>query len=220
MSPVPMQLPNQIIASFNYFSPMYVPAHFKNENQSELLDFIQAHSFGLLVSNGEEYPSITHLPFTIEHGNGILLSSHFAAANPQANELKSGDKVTVVFSGPHAYISPSLYDAQENVPTWNYVTVHAHGAYRLCTAEEKETILRKMISVYEPAYEKQYDNLPAKYIEGLKNGIVAFIVEVQQLQGKYKLSQNKKPNERERITRELSSGHTTAELADYMKKHE
>ncbi len=199
---------------------MYVPAHFKNENQTDLLEFVRAHSFGLLVSAGAEFPSITHLPFTIEEENGFVLSSHFAAANPQAKELNTGDKVTVVFSGPHAYVSPSMYDAKESVPTWNYIAVHAHGTYRLCTEQEKETVLRKMIAAYEPAYEKQYDNLPPKYLDGMKNGIVAFVVEDVRLQGKYKLSQNKNVSERDRITEQFASDHSTAELAEYMKKHE
>jgi transcriptional regulator len=197
---------------------MYIPAHFKNENQQELLEFIRANPFGLLVSNGSEYPDITHLPFTLDGTTQLRLSSHFAAANPQAQLLKEGDKVTVVLSGPHAYISPSLYDAQENVPTWNYIAVHAHGIYRLCTEDEKETVLRKMIAAYEPAYEKQYDSLPEKYTAGLKKGIVAFTVEVQSLQGKYKLSQNKKPEERERITHHLAAHADTSSLADYMSK--
>ena len=197
---------------------MYVPPHFRNENEPELLDFIRAHSFGLLVSNGTEYPSITHLPFAVENEKAIVLWSHFAAANPQAKELKTGDRVTVVFSGPHSYISPSLYDAKENVPTWNYIAVHAHGIYHACTPEEKDMVLDKMIQSYEPAYAEQYKNLPEEYISKLKNGIVAFTIHVEKLQGKYKLSQNKKPGEIERITEHLAGSPETHDLSEYMKR--
>jgi transcriptional regulator len=195
---------------------MYVPAHFRNENEAELIGFMQHYSFGMLLCNGPELPMATHLPFTTEQQDRIVITSHFAAANPQAKHLRTGDKVTVVFSGPHAYISPSHYDAKENVPTWNYVAVHAHGTYHVATEAEKENVLRKMISAYEPAYEKQYDQLPEKYLNGLKNGIVAFTVHVEKLEGKYKLSQNKKENERQRITEHLSKEND--ELAAYMKK--
>lgn len=195
---------------------MYIPHHFKNENQDELLGFMRAHPFGLLVCNGNEFPAITHLPFTVEANEKVVLYSHFAAVNPQAQLLKDGDKVTVVFSGPHAYISPSLYDAAQNVPTWNYIAVHAQGTYMLCNEAETEALLRKMIAVYEPAYEQQYDNLPGEYITALKSELVAFTVVVEQLQGQYKLSQNKKANERERIAHHLTSDPNTHALAGYM----
>ncbi len=197
---------------------MYIPTHYKNENEAELIEFIGKNSFGLLVSKGAAFPSITHLPFTIEKDETIVLWSHFAAANPHAKELKTGDKVTVVFNGPHGYISPSLYDEKVNVPTWNYIAVHAIGTYQLCTPEEKNAGLEKMIASFEPAYAKQYESLPHDYLEQMKKGIVAFTIRVEQLQGKYKLSQNKTEGEIDRITSHLASSPETKELSDYMKR--
>lgn len=208
---------NQIIASFNYFSDMYIPAHFRNENEAELLDFIRKNSFGIIISNGLEFPLATHLPFTVEKTSAITLTSHFAAANPHANTLKSGDKVTVIFNGPHAYISPSHYDAAESVPTWNYLAIHVHGVYNVLADEEKDAVLRKMISAYEPEYEKQYDALSSKYLEGMMKGIVAFTISVSELQGKYKLSQNKNEEERKRIVEQLEKDAASIGLAEYMR---
>lgn len=197
---------------------MYIPSHFRNENEAELLEFIRKNSFGIMISNGAEFPSATHLPFTVEKSGSITLTSHFAAANPHAKSLQSGDKVTIIFNGPHGYISPSHYDAPESVPTWNYIAVHARGVYNVLSEEEKDAVLREMIAVYDPGYEKQYDSLSAKYLDGMKKGIVAFTISVSELKGKYKLSQNKNPQERERIIDSLKSDAATLELAEYMFK--
>lgn len=209
---------NQILASFNYFSDMYIPAHFRNDNEAELLEFIRQNSFGIIVSNGSEFPMATHLPFTIEKTeNEIILTSHYAAANPQSKHLKTGDKVAIIFNGPHGYVSPGLYDSAESVPTWNYVAVHAIGEYSLSSEEEKDEMLRKMINVYDPNYLKQYEALSPKYLDGMKKGFTAFKIRVTELQGKYKLSQNKNPNERERIIDHFSSV-GEKDLAEYMSK--
>lgn len=184
---------------------MYIPAYFRNSNLKDLLAFMRAHPFALVVSNGEKIPEATHLPFVLrEKENGISLLSHFSAANPHAKKLREGEELLIVFSGPNAYVSPSLYEKKENVPTWNYIAVHATAKVRLEPAAAlKEEVLSAMIGSFEPAYREQWNTLDPKYISGLMNGIIAFEAEVVNLEGKFKLSQNKTENERQRIAQAL-----------------
>jgi transcriptional regulator len=194
---------------------MYIPPHYRNSNHNDLLAFMKAHPFALLTSNGAKIPLATHLPFIVkEAGEKLILSSHFSAGNPHAHSLTNGADALVIFSGPHAYISPSLYEKKENVPTWNYIAVHASGTFRRDDSEEsKEEVLKQMIGLFEPSYLEQYDSLNRDYISKMIKGIVAFDIEVLNLEGKFKLSQNKTMNERKRIEESLSGN----ELAEWMK---
>jgi transcriptional regulator len=194
---------------------MYIPPYYHNQNEEELLAFMQAHPFALITSNGASVPWATHLPFVIEkHESRIVLYSHFAFANPHGQALEEGDSVLIVFSGPNAYISPSLYDHQQNVPTWNYIAVHATGVFRSDNSDEiKEKVLQKMIGFFEPAYQDQWKSLSSEYINGLMKGILAFSVELTKLEGKFKLSQNKTAAEQKRIAESLSD----TELKKHMK---
>jgi transcriptional regulator len=102
---------------------MYIPPHFRQHDPEAAIAFMKRHPFAVIVSNGAEAPLATHLPFhTSEENGSIVLTAHFAKANPQWKTLSD---VLVIFSGPHAYISPSNYEKEENVPTWNYIAVHA-----------------------------------------------------------------------------------------------
>lgn len=132
---------------------MYIPGTNRLDDLSEILSFIKANSFAIVVSDHEKRPVATHLPITFSYENDELrLQSHFAKANPQWETLND-QEVLVIFSGAHAYISPSHYDKYESVPTWNYVAVHAYGKAELVTAdtqpEQLEAMLAKMIISYE-----------------------------------------------------------------------
>ena len=145
---------------------MYIPSHFRNDNQAELLSFMKAHPFALICSNGSTIPLATHLPFTVREESGkLFLVSHFAYGNPHAHALKDGNELLVIFSGPNAYISPDLYEKKENVPTWNYIAVHASGNYHLLDSnEQKEKVLLTTIANFDPDFKKQWDGLNPDYI--------------------------------------------------------
>ena len=175
---------------------------FAVEERDALLDFMRAHNFATLVSVVEGELFATHLPLTV-HADAddvpVLLRGHLAKANPQAHALESGQPL-VIFQGPHAYISPTNYDAHESVPTWNYTAVHAYGPARvLPEAEAKLETLSHLIEAHEPAYQAQWDDLPARYRQGMLGGIVAFELTVTRLEGKYKLSQNRSHADQERV---------------------
>jgi len=195
---------------------MYLPGHFKEEHQDKLTAFIRQHSFGLLVSMHEHRPFASHLPFlheSDEGGHGKLLG-HMARANPQWQSLADGQEVLVVFQGPHAYISPSWYGAP-GVPTWNYAVVHARGIARLI--EDKADfwgLLQRMTEHYEAAFERPWQpKLSETERERLLDMIVGFEVAISDIQGKFKLSQNRSPQIRTNVIGHLRASASPSDMA-------
>jgi len=198
---------------------MYTPKHFQLTDEQEAISFMQRYSFATIVTATDNVPFATHLPFLVsKRDDKIVLSSHFAKANPQATEI-IGKDVLVIFTEPHAYISPKHYEKETNVPTWNYIAVHAYGkAAFLPEGEQTADLLVQMISNYEADYLIQWNNLPNEYKQRMMKGIVAFEIIVDDLQGKQKLSQNRSETERENIINALgkSTDTTEAEIGKYM----
>lgn len=201
---------------------MYIPKNFLIKDHSEIVAFMKCCSFGTIISVKDSLPIATHLPFIITvREDKIILRSHFAKANLQWEDL-SINKSLIIFSQPHAYISPRHYEKELNVPTWNYIAVHAYGDTRLITDEQSSfEVLESMINNYEPGYKKQWDSLPKDYKLKMSKGIVAFEVTVTDLQAKKKISQNKTEKEQQNIINALSLSQDKNErdIAEYMYKH-
>ncbi|MFD0749535.1 FMN-binding negative transcriptional regulator [Mucilaginibacter calamicampi] len=199
---------------------MYIPKINLMTEPQEAISFMQRYNFATIVTVKDGVPNATHLPFVIEQrGEKIVLISHFAKANPQADELL-GCKPLVIFAEPHAYISTRHYEHDVNVPTWNYIAVHAYGhAVLLESEEEKIAVLERSINAFEAEYMQQWNALPHDYKYGLMKGITAFEIVVDDLQAKKKLSQNRSDKERRSIIEELGkSNDTTAkDIADRMQ---
>jgi transcriptional regulator len=200
---------------------MYIPSFNRFEDRQEIIAFIQRYSFATIVTVMNDIPVATHLPFLVKEENDkLLLRSHFAKANPQANQVF--DKTSlVIFTEPHAYISPSNYETEKVVPTWNYIAVHAYGKAALIESmDQKAELLKHTIETFEAAYFKQWESLPDDYRSRMMNGIVAFEMEVTDLQAKKKLSQNRTETEKENIIHSLENSTDTneREIAAYMKK--
>ena len=198
---------------------MYIPSFNKFEDKQKVLAFMQRYSFATIISVKDNVPEATHLPFVVKEENGeIILLSHFAKANPQSADIINNN-VLVIFTEPHAYISPKNYEKEQNVPTWNYLAVHAYGTGIFLDDEEnKAALLKETIVNFEPAYFKQWDNLSDDYKRNMMKGIVAFKIVVHDLQAKAKLSQNRSIKEQENIVNDLSSKPDTTEkaIAEYM----
>ena len=198
---------------------MYIPKLNLGTDPEETVAFMKQFSFATIVTAKNNLPIATHLPFIINAtGNNITLTSHFARANKQWEDVETSP-VLVIFSEPHAYISPKHYEKELNVPTWNYISVHAYGRGKIITDPQAVfDVLHATIDSYEAAYRIQWSNLPAEYKSGMAKGIVAFRVEVTDLQSKRKLSQNKTETERHRIADALSKSDTTTEqlISRYM----
>jgi transcriptional regulator len=199
---------------------MYIPEDFVMENPDEIVPFMQQYNFAVLVTIINNTPQAVHLPFLIDYqADKLVLSSHLAKANPIANYLDK-TKLLIVFSEPHAYISPSLYTSYPNVPTWNYVAVHAYGQGRVLNSQETLMLMEKSVAHFEPQKEKFWDNLPPYYRESLLDELVAFEIEVDKVEAKKKLNQNKTAKDRKNIVQHLvkSSLSHEQEIAKMMQK--
>ena len=202
---------------------MYVPKHNQNEDRAALLAYMRAYSFAALATCGPGGLMATHLPFVIEEEEGrITLLAHMARANPQWRDFAAGGDALAIFMQPHAYVSPRHYDSRQNVPTWNYVAVHAYG--RPVLIEErvaKMELQQKLIRQHDPGYLAQMAELPESYLDAKLGAIVSFSLVVTRIDARYKLSQDKNAAERERIERDLESGGdgVAAETARLMREH-
>jgi len=199
---------------------MYIPKLNRMENQTRILDFMKRFSFATIVTSAKDVPVASHLPILAEEHDGqLVLLGHFARQNEQWRDIGKTE-VLVIFQEPHAYISPVHYEREMNVPTWNYIAVHAYGRAQLETAPGPLLqLLEKTIRYYEAPYLDQWNRLPEKYREGMLEGIVGFRVEVSRLQAREKLSQNRSPGEQQTIVRALEGSPHESErlIADYMK---
>jgi len=202
---------------------MYIPKINLETDRHEIVAFMKQFSFATIITAKDNLPSGTHLPFLVSvKDDHIVLSSHFARANPHWKEIEN-NKVLVIFSGPHAYISPKNYEKELSVPTWNYISVHAYGQGKLITETTKTfDVLEAIIDNYERSYRQQWENLPEDYQLKMLKGIVAFEIVVTDLQAKKKLSQNRTDTERQKIIDALTNSNDTNEqlIADYMRKNQ
>lgn len=186
---------------------MYVPSAFQESDLSTLHEFIERHSFGLLVTQYDGSPFATHLPFLLDRTSGPYgtLLGHVARANPQWQQCV-GQHVLAVFSGPHAYVSPSWYEADHVVPTWSYVAVHAYGRVEL--VEDHDGLLdivRRSVEVYERSMPRPWSLGEADtFVDRLLMQIVGFRIEIDRIEGKWKLNQNHPVERREKVVRALS----------------
>jgi transcriptional regulator len=202
---------------------MYIPSAFREDDLEKLVGFMRSNSFATLVSVLDESPFASHIPLVVrQEGSVVSLIGHLAKPNPQWKAFGHGESLAI-FTGPHAYISPSLYEKPESVPTWNYIAVHAYGTPRIITHADSrqavEEVLEMMIEVYDPSYKRQWNGLPEKYREGMLNGIVGFEMTVTRLEGKYKLNQNRSQADQERVAQSLlkSADRTISGLGEAME---
>ena len=178
---------------------MYIPAHFAESDPEVLHQFIEQHPFALLISLQDGLPFGTHLPFLLDRANGTLLG-HVARQNPQWQQLV-GQQVLAVFHGPHAYISPTWYQAERVVPTWNYVAVHAYGTVELIEEPgELVELVRELTRVSEQSLPTPWTFDPADlFVRKLVTQIVGFRISIAKLEGKWKLNQNHPQERRQRV---------------------
>lgn len=185
---------------------MYLPPHFATDDPEALHQLMQAHPLGALITHGSQGLDANHLPFEFakETGGQGVLRAHVARNNPLWQEAKDGDEVLVIFKAADAYISPNWYPSKQahhqQVPTWNYAVVHAHGRIRVRDdARFVRRLLASLTRVHEaaePAPWKMAD-APRDYIEAMVQAVVGIEIEVSQLVGKFKLSQNKEAEDRQ-----------------------
>lgn len=201
---------------------MYIPASFQETDIDKQHDFIEQHSFATLISQHDSESVASHLPLLLDRkssSNGRLIG-HMARANPQWQTV-AGQQVLVIFHGPHAYISPTWYEAQNVVPTWNYIAVHTYGLFRLI--EDRDRLLEivsQTVRQYESPRPQPWsmDSPDPEFIDNLLSAIVGFEIDIERLEGKWKLNQNHPPERREKVIRGLreTARYDEMQIADWM----
>ncbi len=173
---------------------------------------MRANSFAILFGplkpqEGATNHVATHLPLVVkDEGEHGLLEGHFAKANSHWKAL-AGSETLVVFSGPHSYVSPTLYNESLSVPTWNYIAVHAYGTLEVIEGDaEKGALLAGLIQANEPAYAEQWAGMPEGFRRTMLAGIVGFRIRIARLEGKFKLSQNRPEADRRNVQTAHSNG--------------
>jgi transcriptional regulator len=202
----------------------YQPRHFKHDDRAAALAVMRAHPFATLLSVHDGEPRLTHAPLVAQQeGESLRLLGHVAKANAhwQAwDAAGAGAQVTAIFHGPDAFVSPFWYQNVENVPTWNYIVVHAHGRVTLShNSAVKERMLKALIDAHDPPYRARWDEqLSEDYRERHKSHIVGFEIQIERIDAKFKLSQNRAPADRAGVLAAMDQGGAPQqELAQWMR---
>jgi transcriptional regulator len=188
---------------------MYIPQAFRVTDQQILHEFIERHSFATLVSVVEGKPFATPLPLLLERtrsAHGVLLG-HVARANPQWQAFDGRREALAMFQGPHAYVSPSWYVTSPAVPTWNYTAVHVYGVPQVIDDDQElSALLDKLIAFYEAGMPKPWSGeLPPDFRANLMKSIVGFVMDIERIEGKFKLSQNRSREDQRRVLEHLGT---------------
>jgi len=179
----------------------YPPQHHQDNNRNHIIDVIKSYPLATVISVKDNKPIITHLPI-IYREDGKLIG-HIDKYNPQTELLKDNNDVTLIFSGPQCYISPSIYSTTQ-LPTWNYIKVHLKGIVKAIDSNEalKESLIKMTEFLEQPEnnYILEPDN---QRMEGMINYIKMFEITITHWEGKFKLSQDKRPRDIENAKAEL-----------------
>lgn len=181
---------------------MYQPPHFVETRQDVLHGLIRSHPLGLLISNGQDGPVANAIPFLLdaEAGPNGKLRAHLAKANPQWRLLADNpaSPVLVVFQGPDAYVTPSWYETKREtgkvVPTWNYAIVQVRGMVRVI--DDAQWIAQQISDLtlsQEGAREAPWavTDAPPSFVQSQIKGIIGLEIEIAEISGKWKVSQNR-----------------------------
>lgn len=197
---------------------MYSPPYNRIEDRAEVLALMRENNFPVLVT-GAGTLRASHLPVLVDDREGqLVIDMHMARANPQWRDF-SEQEVLVIFSGPHAYISPRWYEETQRVPTWNYAAVHAYGIPRIVSdPTAKHASQRRLVASLDPQWLPKFDALDSGYVERMLGAIVVFEIPVSRLETRWKLSQNRGRREMELVVEALDQAGETA-LAALTRKH-
>jgi transcriptional regulator len=177
---------------------MYLPGKYRETDEAEIFQLIRRYPFATIITQDGAVPYVNHLPILLETTNtgNHLLIGHLARSNPQMKHLETEQSATVVFHGPHTYMTPRWYVDQENVPTWNYATVHVRGKTRITSSERLREILDKTVFEFEKDTAKPWTfsenpELSVDFREGLSKAIAGFEITMDHIDAKFKLGQNR-----------------------------
>ncbi len=204
---------------------VYTPTHFEMSERAAIARLMHDCPFATLITPATPEPRISHVPLLLVPGcepHGTLIG-HVARANPHWREA-SGVESIAVFHGPHAYVSPSWYvDPARAVPTWNYTVVHATGPLEIIEdAVETRRVLEALVHRFEANRDAPWTfAMPERERDALVGAIVAFRIRIRRLTGKFKLSQNRPGEDRERVARafEAAGDADRVAVAEWMREY-
>lgn len=186
---------------------MYVPEHFSVKDLATLYDWIERWSFGTLMTSYRGRMEANQIPFVLDRERNALLG-HVAKGNRQWMSLMNAEDLLVQFNGPHGYVSPAWYSQPEGVPTWNYISIQVRGKAELIKTEnEAFDVLRRLTSINEALYGPGWrmEDLDPTRLKALGQAIVCFRINISDIKGKAKLSQNRSKMDRVGVSQELAA---------------
>lgn len=189
---------------------LYSLAPFRETRRRVLFAHAASHPFASVVTHGADGLLASELPILVEadaNGEGGVLRGHVARNNAQFEHFSAGADALVVFHGPHGYVSPSVYEGKRGVPTWNYVVVQARGPSRGLDAQGTVDVLAALTERFDdtgwrPTYGEEWPDVPKPMLEA----IAGFEIRVDAIEGKWKLSQNRTPEDQARVADWLARG--------------
>ncbi|MEV5597092.1 FMN-binding negative transcriptional regulator [Streptomyces sp. NPDC052496] len=209
---------------------MFIPPHYRAPDSSWMVDLIRDNPLALAMSNGGpgDGPFATHLPVIPDPRSpggwpddlaGATLVGHLNRANPHWNALATTDVMLLAFTGPHAYVSPTVYEVTPAAPTWNFTSVHVRGSVEpIDSTEETLDVVRATAQAFEGRFGAGWDQSESvEYFRKIVPGVGAFRITVTGAEGMFKLSQEQPAEVRERVqqsfaARECGRHRATAEL--------
>lgn len=201
---------------------MYNLPHFKEPDAQVVLEFVKKHPFAMLIGvDGEHQPVATQVPVFIDEREGrLFLTGHIQRKTDHHKAFEQNSNVLAVFTGAHAYVSASWYENNQVASTWNYMSVHAKGSMRFLTDEELYEVLKRTTHHFEnnPHSPSLVEKMSDEYVQSNMKAIVAFEVEVKELNHVFKLSQNRDEKSYNQIIHQLQQqGGEAKEVAEIME---
>ena len=183
---------------------------FRQTTKTTNLGLAHKRSFGVLAVNSENAPLLSHIPFLMSD-DGSSLEFHLVRSNPIVRLIEQPIKAVIAVSGGDTYISPDWYDLDDQVPTWNYVAVHIRGTVKRLDDKELYGLLDRLSTSMEsrlaPKIPWRIDKLDDTYFSKFSRMIVPFSMDVHDIEGTWKLSQNKpSKNRKNAITGIMANG--------------
>ena len=192
---------------------MFVPSFYREPHNSWMLDVIRQNPLALAVSNGAagDVPFATHLPVIRDPAqpgtdfpsdlSGLHLLAHLNRANPHWKALEDGDPVLLTFTGPHSYVSPTVYQVTPAAPTWDFTAVHVRGVVeKFGTLDDTLDVVRATVRAFEEDFGADWDMTESLgYFRKIGPAVGAFRIRVTGADGMFKLSQEQPGEVRERV---------------------
>jgi len=202
---------------------MYNLPYFKEKDQQVVLDFIRQHPFAFIAGCSEDgKPVATQIPVFIDERDGkLFLSGHMMKNTDHHKSFLHNPNVLAVFTGAHTYVSASWYAEKGQASTWNYMSVHAKGVLKFLDEQALLDVLKRTTNHFEnnPYSGANFEDLPGEYVQHLAKAIIAFEVEVRQIDNVFKLSQNRDEKSYHNIIQKLEAQDADGKyIAEEMKQ--